>query len=112
MRVDSTDRVLTTNQGVPIAENQSSSRRASAPTAQDFILREKITHFDHERSPSESSIARGSAAHGVFECTKAIPFTRAALFGEVASRRRLRPLFDVLVNAAQPIPQGRPWLCA
>jgi catalase len=39
---------------------------------EDFILREKITHFDHERIPERIVHARGSAAHGFFECTKAL----------------------------------------
>jgi len=51
VRVDSTGRVLTTNQGVPVADNQSSLKAGlRGPTLlEDFILREKITHFDHER---------------------------------------------------------------
>src|SRR6185503_14727165 len=75
VRVDSTDRVLTTNQGVPVADNQSSLKAGlRGPTLlEDFILREKITHFDHERIPERIVHARGSAAHGFFECTKAIP---------------------------------------
>jgi len=49
VRVDSTGRVLTTNQGVPVADNQSSLKAGlRGPTLlEDFILREKITHFDH-----------------------------------------------------------------
>ena len=83
VRVDSTSRVLTTNQGVPVADNQNSLKAGlRGPTLlEDFILREKITHFDHERIPERIVHARGSAAHGFFECTKAIPeFTRAVLF--------------------------------
>lgn len=34
---------------------------------EDFHLREKITHFDHERIPERVVHARGAAAHGVFE---------------------------------------------
>jgi catalase len=89
VRVDSTDRVLTTNQGVPVGDNQHSLKAGlRGPTLlEDFILREKITHFDHERIPERIVHARGSAAHGVFECTKAISeFTRASLLGEVANR--------------------------
>ena len=65
VRVDSTDRVLTTNQGVPIADNQNSLKAGlRGPTLlEDFILREKITHFDHERIPERIVHARGSAAH-------------------------------------------------
>ena len=98
VRVDSTDRALTTNQGVPIADNQNSLKAGlRGPTLlEDFILREKITHFDHERIPERIVHARGSAAHGVFECTKAIPeFTRAvALRRSREADTGLRPLLD------------------
>ena len=58
--------LLTTNQGVVIADNQNSLKAAPrGPTLlEDFILREKITHFDHERIPERIVHARGSGAHG------------------------------------------------
>ena len=61
---------LTTNQGVPVGDNQNSLKAgARGPVLlQDFILREKIMHFDHERIPERVVHARGSAAHGFFEC--------------------------------------------
>ncbi len=60
---------LTTNQGVRIANDQNSLRAGNrGPTLlEDFILREKITHFDHERIPERIVHARGSAAHGYFQ---------------------------------------------
>ncbi|WP_202303527.1 catalase HPII [Dryocola clanedunensis] len=60
---------LTTNQGVRIADDQNSLRAGTrGPTLlEDFILREKITHFDHERIPERIVHARGSAAHGFFQ---------------------------------------------
>jgi len=60
---------LRTNQGVKIADNQNSLRAgARGPSLlEDFIMREKITHFDHERIPERIVHARGSAAHGVFQ---------------------------------------------
>lgn len=72
VRVDSGNQVLTTNQGVPIANNQHSLKLGlRGPTLlEDFILREKITHFDHERIPERVVHARGSAAHGYFEAYK------------------------------------------
>ncbi|RYF72126.1 MAG: catalase, partial [Comamonadaceae bacterium] len=68
--------VLTTAQGIPVADNQNSLRAYSrGPTLlEDFVLREKITHFDHERIPERIVHARGSAAHGYFELTK--PLTK------------------------------------
>jgi catalase len=101
VRVDSTGRVLTTNQGVSIADNQSSLKAGlRGPTLlEDFILREKITHFDHERIPERIVHARGSAAHGVFTCTKAISeFTRASLFGEVGKETPVFVRFSTVLG--------------
>lgn len=57
--------VLTTNQGVPISDNQNSLKsHPRGPTLlEDFILREKITHFDQERIPERIVHARGTALH-------------------------------------------------
>ena len=65
----SPDQTLTTNQGNPISDNQNSLKAgARGPTLlEDFILREKITHFDHERIPERIVHARGSGAHGYFQ---------------------------------------------
>ena len=71
---------MTTAQGIPVADNQNSLRAfPRGPTLlEDFILREKITHFDHERIPERIVHARGSAAHGYFELTKPLAkFTTA-----------------------------------
>ncbi|HVR48570.1 MAG TPA: catalase [Pseudorhodoferax sp.] len=86
VRVDAQDQPLTTNQGVRIADNQNSLKYGVRGPAllEDFILREKLTHFDHERIPERIVHARGSGAHGYFECyaplaqyTKAAPFQEA-----------------------------------
>ena len=86
VRADGSGQALTTNQGVMVADNQSSLKLGlRGPTLlEDFVLREKITHFDHERIPERVVHARGSAAHGYFECyepltdiTKAAPFATA-----------------------------------
>ncbi|WP_332824446.1 catalase [Ramlibacter sp.] len=93
VRVDSTGQVLTTNQGVPIADNQNSLKYGVRGPAllEDFILREKITHFDHERIPERIVHARGSAAHGFFECYEpATDITRAAPFKEAG---KVTPVF-------------------
>ena len=68
-RADASDQVLTTNQGVPVADNQHSLKAGLRGPAllKDFVLREKLTHFDHERIPERIVHARGSAAHGYFE---------------------------------------------
>ncbi len=60
---------LTTNQGVRISDDHNSLKAGSrGPTLmEDFIFREKMTHFDHERIPERIVHARGSAAHGYFQ---------------------------------------------
>ena len=89
VRVDSSGRVLTTNQGVPIADNQNSLKAGlrGPSLLEDFILREKITHFDHERIPERIVHARGSGAHGYFECYEPLTdLTRASIFAEAGKR--------------------------
>jgi catalase len=89
VRVDSSGRALTTNQGVTIGDNQNSLKAGlRGPTLlEDFILREKITHFDHERIPERIVHARGSGAHGYFECYEPLAdLTRASLFAESGKR--------------------------
>jgi Catalase len=74
---------LTTNHGVPVSDNQNSLKSGSrGPTLlEDFVLREKIFHFDHERIPERIVHARGSGAHGVFEATDDISdLSMAAVF--------------------------------
>ncbi|UXH80552.1 catalase [Roseateles amylovorans] len=89
VRVDSTGRVLTTNQGVPVGDNQNSLKAGlRGPTLmEDFILREKITHFDHERIPERVVHARGSAAHGYFESYGALDDLTIAAPFEAAGKR-------------------------
>ncbi|HSV57723.1 MAG TPA: catalase [Variovorax sp.] len=85
VRANSGGSMLSTNQGVLIADNQSSLKYGVRGPAllEDFILREKITHFDHERIPERIVHARGSAAHGFFECYEPLTdLTRAAPFRE------------------------------
>jgi catalase len=89
VRVDSASRALTTNQGVPVADNQNSLKAGlrGPSLLEDFILREKITHFDHERIPERVVHARGSGAHGYFECYEPLTrLTRASLFAEAGKR--------------------------
>lgn len=92
-RIDASGQMLTTNQGVPVADNQNSLKAGlRGPTLlEDFILREKITHFDHERIPERIVHARGSGAHGFFECYEPRPdLTRAAPF---QGRGKRTPVF-------------------
>ncbi|VCU70443.1 Catalase HPII [Pigmentiphaga humi] len=89
VRADGSGQAITTNQGVPVSDNQSSLKAGLRGPAllKDFILREKITHFDHERIPERIVHARGSAAHGYFECYEALAdLTCASLFAEAGKR--------------------------
>ncbi len=76
---------ITTNQGLPISDNQNSLKAGQrGPTLlEDFILREKITHFDHERIPERIVHARGSAAHGYFQSYGSLKkYTKAAFLND------------------------------
>jgi catalase len=66
--------VLTTQQGIPVADDQNSLRQGQRGPAllEDFHLREKVFHFDHERIPERVVHARGYAAHGFFELTTSL----------------------------------------
>lgn len=79
--------VLSTNQGVPVNDDQNSLKAGDRGPSllEDFVLREKITHFDHERIPERVVHARGSGAHGVFQPYKSMsPYTRAAFLQDPA----------------------------
>jgi catalase len=89
VRVDSSGQMLTTNQGIPVSDNQNSLKAGLRGPAllEDFILREKITHFDHERIPERIVHARGSGAHGYFECYESLSdLTAASIFAEAGKR--------------------------
>jgi catalase len=92
-REDGTDQFLTTNQGVRINDNQNSLKAGErgATLMEDFILREKITHFDHERIPERIVHARGAGAHGVFQVYESMDkYTKA---GFLTDPSRQTPVF-------------------
>lgn len=92
-RKNGEDFALTTNQGVRIADDQNSLRAGTrGPTLlEDFILREKITHFDHERIPERIVHARGSAAHGYFQPYKSLKAITKA--GFLSDPEKITPVF-------------------
>ncbi len=76
---------MTTNHGVRINDDQNSLKAGprGATLLEDFIFREKMTHFDHERIPERIVHARGSAAHGVFKLYKPLgEFTKAGFLND------------------------------
>jgi catalase len=71
---------LTTDQGIPVDDTDNSLKVGErGPTImEDFHLREKITHFDHERIPERVVHARGSGAYGHFRVYESLAeFTEA-----------------------------------
>jgi catalase len=91
---------LTTNQGVALSDNQNSLRaHPRGPTLlEDFILREKITHFDHERIPERIVHARATGVHGFFELTASLKkYTSARILTEVGERT---PVFTRISTVA------------
>src|SRR5512140_821875 len=91
---------LTTNQGVALSDNQNSLRaNPRGPTLlEDFILREKITHFDHERIPERIVHARATGVHGFFELTTSLKkYTTARILTEVGEKT---PVFTRISTVA------------
>ena len=102
--------VLTTQLGIPVADNQNSLRSAPrGPTLlEDFILREKITHFDHERIPERIVHARGSAAHGFFELTHSLKqYTTAKVLTEVGVQTPVFTRFSTVAGGAGSVDTPR-----
>ena len=93
--------LLTTNHGVPIADDHNSLRAGPrGPTLlEDFVLREKIWHFDHERIPERAVHARGLGAHGYFELTDSLSdLTTAAVLGEIGVRTPVFARFSTVAG--------------
>ena len=100
-RVDNDTPVLTTQQGVPISDNQNSLKAGKrGPTLlEDFVLREKINHFDHERIPERIVHARGSAAHGYFELTESLAeYTTAKILTQTGKQTPLFTRFSTVAG--------------
>ncbi len=99
---DGTDQPLTTNQGLKINDNQNSLKAGErGPTLlEDFIMREKITHFDHERIPERIVHARGAAAHGFFELTESLEeFTKAKFLTQVGKKTPVFTRFSTVAGS-------------
>lgn len=80
---------LTTASGRPYAENENSQTAgARGPILlQDYILHEKMAHFNRERIPERVVHAKGSGAHGIFTVTNDITkYTRAKIFSQVGKQ--------------------------
>lgn len=80
---------LTTNHGVKVSEDEFSLKAGERGPSllEDFHLREKITHFDHERIPERIVHARGYGAHGEFELYESLESITQAQFLNDTSKK-------------------------
>ncbi|RZK00689.1 MAG: catalase, partial [Flavobacterium sp.] len=99
---DTRDQAMTTNQGVKINDDNNTLKAGSrgASLLEDFILREKITHFDHERIPERVVHARGSGAHGYFELYKPLgKYTKAHFLNDTSIKTPLFVRFSTVAGS-------------
>lgn len=93
---------LRTNHGLPINDDQNSLKAGErGPTLmEDFIFREKMTHFDHERIPERIVHARGAGAHGVFEAYESMAkYTRAAFLQDAGVKTPVFVRFSTVAGS-------------
>jgi catalase len=93
---------MTTDQGLKINDDQNSlkSGERGATLLEDFILREKITHFDHERIPERIVHARGTAAHGYFQVYKPMAqYTKAGFLNDPATKTPVFVRFSTVAGS-------------
>ena len=96
------DTTMTTNQGLKVNDTNNSlkSGERGSTLLEDFLLREKITSFDHERIPERIVHARGSGAHGVFELYESIAeFSKAGLFTDTSRRTPVFVRFSTVAGS-------------
>ncbi len=101
-RVKPVGEALTSNQGLKVNDTNNSLKAGErgATLLEDFLLREKITHFDHERIPERVVHARGSAAHGYFELyDNQEKFTKAGLFTDTERRTPVFARFSTVAGS-------------
>ena len=101
-RENSAEEFLTTNQGLRINDDQNSLKAGERGPSllEDFLLREKITHFDHERIPERIVHARGEAAHGVFQVYESMArHTKAKFLQDPAAKTPVFVRFSTVVGS-------------
>lgn len=101
-RIKNTGKKMTTNQGLKVSNDEDSLKAGvRGPTLlEDFHLREKITHFDHERNPERVVHARGFAAHGEFELYESMKdYTKAGFLQEPGSKTPVFVRFSTVVGS-------------
>jgi catalase len=101
---------LTTNQGLALSDNQNSLKSNSRGPAllEDFILREKITHFDHERIPERIVHARATGVHGFFELTASLKqYTTAKILTELGQKTPVFTRISTVAGGAGSVDTAR-----
>jgi catalase len=101
---------LTSNQGLTVSDNQNSLKAGvrGPSLLEDFLLREKITHFDHERIPERIVHARGTGAHGFFELTASLAkYTRAAILSDVGVKTPVFARFSTVAGGSGSVDTPR-----
>src|SRR6188474_1860617 len=101
-RENSAEEFLSTNQGLRINDDQNSLKAGERGPSllEDFLLREKITHFDHERIPERIVHARGVAAHGVFQVYESMArHTKAKFLQDPAAKTPVFVRFSTVVGS-------------
>jgi catalase len=99
---DSADQMMTTDQGLKINDDNNSLKAGERGPSllEDFILREKITHFDHERIPERIVHARGSAAHGYFQVYKSMEkYTKAGFLQDPSVKTPVFTRFSTVAGS-------------
>ena len=99
---ESAGEFLSTNQGIRVNDNQNSLKAGDrGPTLiEDFIFREKMTHFDHERIPERVVHARGTAAHGYFQVYESMAeYTRAHFLQDPSLQTPVFVRFSTVVGS-------------
>lgn len=101
-RSNAENQFLTTDQGLKINDNNNSLKAGERGPSllEDFILREKITNFDHERIPERIVHARGSAAHGYFELYKTMEkYTKAGFLNDISIKTPVFVRFSTVAGS-------------
>ncbi len=104
------DEHLTTNQGIRVSDNQNQLKSGDRGPVllEDFVLREKIFHFDHERIPERIVHARGSAAHGYFELYESLSdISKADLFQRAGEKTPVFTRFSTVAGGAGSVDTPR-----
>ena len=104
------DKYLTTNQGVPVTDNQNSLTigQRGPVLLQDVQFIEKMAHFDRERIPERVVHAKGAGAHGYFHVHKSMkPYTKAKFLQDPKTKTPVFVRFSTVTGGRGSADTGR-----